>query len=454
MALSLPEAFLSSLENSAGFDKESFVKIHNGASAITSIRYNPVKINQYKGLLPADKVLWNPYGYYLSERPSFTHDPLFHGGLYYVQEAGSQFLWEVLSQTISRKEDIKVLDVCAAPGGKSTLLSSYFHKGLIVANEVIKSRVNVLSENITKWGTGNIVVTNNDPQHFSGIKNYFDVVLIDAPCSGSGLFRKDNSAIAEWSEEKVVLCSKRQQRILSDIYPALKQNGLLIYSTCSYSPQEDEEILDWLTDNFSLENIPLQLQNEWNITTVNSLKYKSEGYKFFPDRTRSEGFFIAAFRKKDGEIFADKMSTSKILLPDKNEIKETEKWIDTNYEIDLIKHFDSIIAINKNRMEDVAFLQKHLYIKKAGTEVGEIKNKGLVPAHDLALSSIFAKEIPVIYLDKAQSLQYLKRKDLYIDTEIKGWAIVNYEGVNLGWVKVLPNRINNYYPNEWRILKD
>ncbi|ANI90769.1 hypothetical protein A9P82_12280 [Arachidicoccus ginsenosidimutans] len=453
MALPLPEALLSSLQNTKGFDRNGFIKVHEETSGITSVRYNPDKLLLYKNALPEDKVGWNPYGFYLSERPSFTFDPLFHAGFYYVQEAGSQFIWEALSQTSDRNEKVKVLDLCAAPGGKSTLLSSYFSNGLIIANEVIKSRANILVENITKWGTDNVVVTNNDPQHFSSLKNYFDIVLIDAPCSGSGLFRKDNDAITEWSEDNVKLCSLRQQRILADVYPSIRQNGLLIYSTCSYSPQEDEEILDWLTDNFSLENIPLETREEWGITQVESSKNKAVGYKFYPDKTRSEGFFISVFRKKDGEVFYEN-NAKKLAVPNRNEIAEIYNWIEIQQPVQIFKHNNSFIALNENWLDEIPLLQQNLYLKKAGVTIGEIKNKGLVPAHDLAVSTIFAKVLPRVELDKAQSLQYLKRKDFELNDSLKGFVLASFEGINLGWMKLLPNRINNYYPNEWRILKD
>ena len=454
MALSLPQALLQSLQGVRGFDEQAFIKAHSNANAFVSVRYNPAKSNYYTGNFPADKVLWNPHGYYLPERPSFTHDPLLHGGLYYVQEAGSQFLWEVLSQTTDGNKPARILDLCAAPGGKTTLLSSFFTNGIIVANEVIKSRVSILTENVTKWGTGNIVVTNNDPQHFSALENYFDAILIDAPCSGSGLFRKDNNAIAEWSEENVQLCGKRQQRILTDAYPALKQDGLLIYSTCSYSPEEDEEISDWLMENFALENIPLQLNNEWNITRTASFKHNAEGYKFFPDKTRSEGFFIAAFRKKDGTFFTDKKHSEKLSAPSKQETAEALRWIAPQSNFQLAKHKETLLALPEAYLEDIAFLRQHLYLKKAGIAAGEIKNKGFVPAHDLAVSIIFAQDIPYVQFDIEQSLQYLKRQELKQVQANKGWALARYEGINLGWIKSLPGRVNNYYPSEWRILKD
>jgi hypothetical protein len=175
------------------------------------------------------------------------------------------FLEQVLRQTTDLSQPLKVLDLCAAPGGKSTLVQSLISdKSILVSNEVIKSRASVLEENITKWGAGNVVVTNNDPASFQRLENYFDVIIIDAPCSGSGLFRKDPRAIAEWSVNSVQLCSQRQQRILADVYPALKKDGILIYATCSYSEEEDEDIADWLLDTFAVSSIQLSIKNENN----------------------------------------------------------------------------------------------------------------------------------------------------------------------------------------------
>ncbi len=268
MSSKLPSRLIQSLQNTTGFDEQLFIEAHEEAAPI-SVRFQPIKyslFNEHSSIgnlqLPiTNAVPWCPLAYYLSERPSFTFDPLFHAGLYYVQEASSMFLWEVLRQTIGEKgTKQKVLDVCAAPGGKSTLLSSFFTNGMVVANEVIKSRANILSENITKWGNDNVIVTNNDPVHFQKLDSFFDVMLIDAPCSGSGLFRKDKDAINEWSEEAVILCSLRQQRIVADVYPCLQQGGLLIYSTCSYSPEEDENILDWMMDTFQLSSIKIEIE--------------------------------------------------------------------------------------------------------------------------------------------------------------------------------------------------
>ena len=463
MPNTLPQAFIHSLQNTTGFDETAFIQAHATDEKVASIRFNPAKysaFNQQYAItniqLPiANPVPWCPYGQYLSERPSFTFDPLFHAGLYYVQEASSMFLWQALQQTIgSHTAGLKVLDLCAAPGGKSTLLSSYFGDGLVVANEVIKSRANILVENITKWGYPNTVVTNNDPNHFQRLQNYFDVMVVDAPCSGSGLFRKDADAISEWSEEAVMLCSQRQQRILADAYSCLKQNGLLIYSTCSYSPQEDEAILDWLIDNFQLSSIPFKLHDEWNIVETISPKYKAFGYRFYPDKVKGEGFFIAACTKQDGGSFF----TSNNKLPPLSKVEEIawKDWLNSSEDLLLFKQKEAAIAIPAAWQQDIAFLQKQLYLKSAGTLLGNIKGKDIIPQPALALSTVVSEQVVRTNFTKEQAIQYLQKKDIAIDihTIHKGWQLATYCGLPLGWMKVLPNRINNYYPAEWRILKN
>ncbi len=393
--------------------------------------------------------------FYLSERPSFTFDPLFHAGLYYVQEASSMFLWEVLKQTIGEKgAKQKVLDVCAAPGGKSTLLSSYFKDGMVVANEVIKSRANVLSENITKWGNDNVIVTNNDPIHFQKLDSFFDVMLIDAPCSGSGLFRKDNDAVNEWSKEAVNLCSLRQQRIVADAYPCLQQGGLLIYSTCSYSPEEDENILDWMMDTFGLSSVKIEMKEEWNIVETLSTKHKAYGYRFYPDKVKGEGFFIAAFIKKEGSPFYS-FQENKVPSISKKETDIWNDWLNDASSFSIIKQKELFIAMPHFLHQHLALLQKALYIKSAGIALGEIKGKDVIPHHALAMSNTINPSLPNIVFTKEQAIQFLQKKEIDINTSAlsKGWQLALFCGMNLGWLKVLPNRINNYYPTEWRILK-
>ncbi len=294
------------MESVKGFNRKTFDEAHKRDEQLVSVRFNPDKTFSVQCLKfkVQSSVPWCPYGRYLHERPSFTLDPLLHGGAYYVQEASSMFLWYVLEQTIGKNTSgLRVLDLCGAPGGKSTLLASYFKDALIVSNEVIRSRAAILVENITKWGSDHIVVTNNDPKDFVSLQGYFDVIVVDAPCSGSGLFRKNPDAISEWSEENVLLCSQRQQRILADVYPALKKDGVLIYSTCSYSAEEDEDIVDWMMSEFAVDSLQFAVPGDWGVVEVETKKRKAYCYRFFPDKVKGEGFFIAAFKKNEGDNF-------------------------------------------------------------------------------------------------------------------------------------------------------
>ncbi|HEX3024097.1 MAG TPA: RNA methyltransferase [Chitinophagaceae bacterium] len=455
----LPPQLIQSLQGVKGFNSKAFEEVHVSEEQVTSVRFNPAKqaLIEREHRLTVDgqrstAVPWCEFGHYLSERPSFTFDPLFHAGAYYVQEASSMFLCEVLKQTVGSSTQKKVLDLCAAPGGKSTLLASYFTDGLIVSNEVIKSRAAILTENIIKWGSDNVVVTNNDPKDFHRLENYFDVIVIDAPCSGSGLFRKDANAINEWSEENVKLCSLRQQRIVADVLPALKQNGILIYSTCSYSKQEDEDVLDWLIDNCHLSSVNCQLSSDWNIVKVESDKHHAFGYRFYPDKIKGEGFFIAALKKinREEETYQQEQN---LIFPNKQELNQLQSFISLPQNYIVFKQNDALRTIKEIWVTSLKNLAKHLYIKKAGVELGIIKGKDFIPSHELAVSLLPLQNFAAIELQKEDALQYLKRKDFVADAP-KGWTFVKHCGLPLGWIKVLPNRINNYYPQEWRILKD
>jgi NOL1/NOP2/sun family putative RNA methylase len=477
----IPTSLLNSLTNLKGFSKEAFEQVHASGKQVTSIRFNPAKTgitNNEQGiknnkfpdnissshsplttqdsrLITTSPVPWSSCGYYLSERPSFTFDPLFHAGTYYVQEASSMFLEQALKQTVDLAQPLRVLDLCAAPGGKSTLLQSLISKeSLLVCNEVIKSRAAVLEENITKWGAANVVITNNDPAHFARLENYFDVIVIDAPCSGSGLFRKDPEAIHEWSESNVQLCSQRQQRIIADAWPALKQDGIVIYSTCSYSKEEDESVLDWICKGFMAESIRLQAEKEWQIIETISEKHDAYGYRFYPDKVKGEGFFIAALQKKEGAAFAGiKPGKTKAEKLSKSEEAIVQPWLRNDADLVLFKQKDDIIALPSCLEKEIPVLQSALYIKKAGVTVGKLAGNHLIPGHALAVSTIIHKNTVCIELSREQAIQYLRREEMPLDTPDRGWALVAYQGHNLGWVKLLPNRFNNYYPKEWRIVK-
>jgi 16S rRNA C967 or C1407 C5-methylase (RsmB/RsmF family)/NOL1/NOP2/fmu family ribosome biogenesis protein len=453
-------ALLDSLEAVKGFERQPFTAVHASGKQVVSIRMNPAKANINDLSYPGhSKVSWSRQGYYLDQRPSFTIDPLFHAGAYYVQEASSMFIEEALRQCCDLSASLKVLDLCAAPGGKSTLVQSLLSaESLLVSNEVIKTRVTILAENICKWGAANVVVTNNDPKDFQRLPEYFDVIVVDAPCSGSGLFRKDPVAVDEWSLDNVALCSQRQQRILADILPSLKPGGLLLYATCSYSENEDEYICDQLLaeKQHGLNSIRLALQDDWGIVETLSKVHNAYGYRFFPDKLPGEGFFLSAFRKDSGaEGYEHSQQSSiknKALLLTKAEEEVVRPYVSAETSLSFFKWKDEILAIPANLLSELLLLQSVLYIKKAGVTIGKLIRQELLPDHELALATIQANNLPSIDLDLDMALQYLRRADVQINSILKGWVLVKYKHLSLGWIKILPGRINNYYPKDWRIL--
>ncbi len=448
----LPADLLYSLENAPGFDRQSFVRVHDDGAQVTSLRLNPMKPVDLSNMpLIASKIPWSTSGYYLSERPQFIFDPLIHAGAYYVQEASSMFLEQAVSQLFDSSTPIKALDLCAAPGGKSTLLHSLLSPdSLLVSNEVIRSRVTVLEENLTKWGAVNVIVTNNDPRDFQKLPGYFDLMIVDAPCSGSGLFRKDPSAVNEWSLQNVALCSQRQQRILADSLPALTEHGVLIYCTCSFSMEEDEAICDWLISEQSMQPLKLQLDPAWNV--VESISSRGGyGYRFYPNKLRGEGFYLSCFRntrEHSGSI----PKAQKLEKASRGEVSAIGQLVDTN-SLFTWKFGERILSFPLQLEKELGVLLPQLYIRKAGLCIGKVAGNGLIPDHEVALSRLLHDDVPSAPLEKDVALQYLRREEFSLPVQPKGWTLATYEGLGLGWMKVLPNRINNYYPKEWRILK-
>lgn len=444
----VPEKLLQELRQVKGFDEQAFIAAHQ-KTPVTSVRINPYKdIGLFK---ENEKVPWCSGGVYLPERPIFTLDPAYHAGAYYVQEASSMFLSHMLKAVLPEKQSIRVLDLCGAPGGKSTLIASLLQKNdLLVSNEVIRSRASVLEENMTRWGYMNTWVTSNDPRDFGKLPGYFDVIVVDAPCSGSGLWRKDERALDEWSEANVNLCSERQQRILADIWPALKQDGVMIYATCSYSPQEDEDILDWLATDCNAEAIPVAVEQEWGVVETTSAKNMT-GYRFFPDKVKGEGFFIAAVRKNEP---SDTIKPQRFKPANDKKIQQQAAYLLADTDICFLQGKEEALAIRQEHEVDWHTLQKAVYLRKAGLSLGTPTPKEWLPAHDIALAIDASKELPALHVNREQALKFLKREDIGIEDVPKGWAMVRYEGLGLGWVKSLGNRLNNYLPKHWRIRMD
>ena len=448
--LKLPIELLDSLEGVEGFERNAFIQAHESAEQVTSVRINPQKWDQNIPLDIEAKVPWSEYGYYLNSRPSFTFDPFFHAGCYYVQEASSMFLEQAFKQLITPDQSIKVLDLSAAPGGKSTHIQSLITAdSLLVSNEVIKTRANTLKQNIIKWGAENVIVTSSDPQQFSFLNGFFDVVVVDAPCSGSGLFRRDPDAIKEWSKENVMLCCGRQQRILADVLPCLKENGILIYSTCSYSREEDEDISTWLVEHIGMESLELRVPEEWNI--VQSTTANSRSYRFYPGKTKGEGFYMSCFRKK-AETSAAKIKQQKPSKATPKEVEVINNWIDTGG-LTLLKHKDSLFALPSNLVDALHHIQSSLYVVYPGLALGEVIREKFIPDHALAMSKRLNTNIPKADLSYEDAIRFLQRQDIPPLKNLKGWVLASYKGVPLGWMNVLPGRINNYYPKDLRILK-
>lgn len=412
-----------------------------------SIRINPRKWR----LNPVnpEHVPWTDYGYFLSQRPSFTLDPLFHSGCYYPQEASGMFLEQVYDQVVNDQDNIRVLDLCAAPGGKSTHLSTLIgSRGILVANEVIRSRAGILAENITKWGHGNTVVTNNDPEAFSALTDYFDMVVVDAPCSGEGMF-SDLSVRNEWSPENAALCSERQKRIVMDVWPSLKENGILIYSTCTFNPAENEEIIKWLSDETKAQPVKIDISDFKGITEISHLGIS--GYGFYPGRIKGEGLFISVVRKpaNSSEIFRPRLRKDDNQL-NENDLKTAGKIIQTDLQ-NLYRYNDIVYELSLP-VEEYQFMKNYLRVIKGGTALYKSRKDDFTPLHELSLScNIRGDAFPEIELDYHQSISFLKKDSLTLRNAERGWILLKYKGVNLGFARNIGSRINNNFPMEWRI---
>lgn len=447
-----PSSLLNSIQSACSIDADQLKQAHQQETPV-SVRLNPLKPTTI--FSDYEKVKWCENAFYLPERISFIKDPLFHAGTYYVQEASSMFLESAVKQTVELSEDLNILDLCAAPGGKSTLLNSLIsEQSMLVSNEVIKTRVGALAENLSKWGRANVVVSNNDPKDFAGLPDYFDLIVVDAPCSGSGLFRKQNDAIDHWSEDNVTHCSLRQKRILEDILPSLKEEGTLIYSTCSYSAEENEEIVSWLCNTFGLESLRLKLPEDAGITETITHQ-EIYGYRFFPHLAKGEGFFLSAFRKKsstNGYISAGKIINEKINASEINSIGE---FIHLTAHHEIIKQKEHFFLVNKRISGELATLSSSLSLRKKGTLLGEFKGKDFIPHHELALSVYLKNTVAFIEVGQDIALKFLRKADFKLTEESpKGFCLLRYNGHAIGWIKNLGNRVNNYLPKEWRILSE
>lgn len=449
--MQLPESFKSAIAATLG--PEACLSFEQALEHPTPVS---VRIHRHKysdSLNLREKVPWCPQGYYLDSRPSFTLDPAFHSGAYYVQEASSMSLWAILDDQFKKKQGLRILDLCGAPGGKSSLIADWLNgEGLLVSNEVIRNRAYILKHNLIKTGYSNIIVSQNDPSDFKNTEHYFDVIVVDAPCSGEGMFRKDENAIKEWSMENVGHCSMRQKRILTDIYPSLKPGGLLIYSTCTYNDIENIQNTDWLSTNYNMKSID-SILGKFSGVTVKEGKH-SVGYQFYPHLVKGEGLFIAALQKMvdDKQFSFPKKLNSSLSFLSRQEKNITDSWITPDSDIGFRKDKSGTIhAIPGTIIEDADFLTSGLRLIHCGIDVGKVVKDILIPDHHLALSFLELQNIPGYEADKSEAIAFLKKDLNAIENGQKGWLRIFYKGKALGWVKNIGNRINNYLPNDWRI---
>lgn len=417
--------------------------------APVSIRVNPDKLS---ATLSYEKVNWCDTGYYLPKRPSFTFDPLFHAGCYYVQEASSMFLEQAIKQYII--SPATCLDLCAAPGGKSTHLASILPAGsLLVSNEVIRSRSVILAENTAKWGMPNTLVTSNDPKEIGKLTHLFDIIVADLPCSGEGMFRKDPESRNEWSIANVQLCATRQRRIIHDIWNALKPGGLLIYSTCTFNREENEENIQYLANTLNAEVLPISAGNEWQIH--HAIQSDLPAYRFLPHLTKGEGFFIAILRKPESQkqhIYSkNKKRQRQTLSPVPTIAKE---WINSYDQYQFITSSNgSLRAIPANYIETYQSVTETLHVIAAGIPIGEVKGKDLIPAPALAFNLAFNQmPFPKVDLQWKEAIRFLQKEALTLPADApKGFTLITFRNQSLGFVKNIGNRANNLYPQEWRI---
>lgn len=453
---------------------------------LTSVRVNPLKRAALDGAFGVDAgvevspVQWSAFGHYVSPRPVFTLDPLFHAGGYYVQEASSMYM-ELVKDSIEKdfagrsasegvevqetgyfEERLAALDLCAAPGGKSTHLASLIGRdSLLVSNEVIKSRAVILADNIAKWGADNVVVSNNDPADFGAFEGYFNLVVVDAPCSGEGLFRKEPEAVGEWSPANVNLCAQRQQRILADIWPALAPGGYLVYSTCTYNKYENDGNLAFLRDELGAEIVELSLPEGSGI-----IRTPMGGAQFVPGKVKGEGQFMALVRKPCDEeaSFVASGRSGKGKKGGKDGKKNSVQFEKgCNYLPDSYKkilHGDMVKGYRESLYDRIRFVEENLKVVLSGIAIATKKGKDYIPHADFALQGVVADMVAAgtlpagmaaVEVGREDALKFLAKEPVVLPDAPLGYVLLVYGGLGLGFVKNLGNRTNNLLPMARRI---
>lgn len=445
-----PEEFRTRVVTQEYIESDSLLTALSDTPPV-SIRVNRTK---WQGDPPeSERVPWCGTGYYTGRRPVFTLDPLFHAGCYYVQEASSMFLEVVFKAVGGDGEGLRILDMCASPGGKSTHLASLAGSGsIIISNETVRSRLGALVENTIRWGASNTLISNNDPGDFARLPDYFDIILVDAPCSGEGMFRKQEVR-SLWSTAGCDLCSDRQRRILKSAWECLKPGGTLIYSTCTFNPAENEENVRWLTESYGAVSVNVDVTQYEGIQEVGERGWM--GYGFHPGKIRGEGFFIAAVMKPSNDEAVEGRRGWPVS-------RQTGRGIPSGISELLVKHDGSLILWGDRCFhlpgngDEIAMLLKKLNLIRKGTEICSIKGNSIIPSHELSVSGLLRGEaFPVIELSWPDAIRYLRKDSLPVKGEMaRGWCLVTYSGVRLGFVNNIGTRLNNYYPASSRIRMD
>ena len=489
MATEIPTEFAEMLRAMVDARFDNLAETLRTTPPEVSIRLNPYKDGKMTEMASATESMvdwWNPAGRYLADRPKFTFDPALHQGRYYVQDASSMIMAPIarhisaaaaaeFEQQPGRERMGRIaipllwLDACAAPGGKTTAaLDGLPAASLMVANEYDFQRAEILKENLAKWGNPNTVITRGDTSQFRKLKNLFDVISVDAPCSGEGLMRKDATACLQWSPRLVEECATRQRGILGNLWDALRPGGFLVYSTCTFNTTENEEIVKWLIDEFGA--IPYEapiLPGDGQESFDGAVKgYGFRALRFIPGRIRGEGLFLAILRKPGTLVPAftgqtdnpakGKNKTVKGALTDKG-TSGAAMWLaqrDIAGEKYMISSADGkITAFPRGWSHLLPAFSKYLMMISAGLEIAEVKGKDIIPTQQLALSTVLNREAFASQeISREEALAYLSREGVTLPADLPtGFVLLTYGGHPLGFVKNLGNRANNLYPKEWRI---
>ncbi len=402
---------------------------------VSAFRTNPLKEAQQDFMDKIPNMLWSYYGKVSGKSPEHVT------GLVYSQEPAAQ----IVGQVASPQKGMKVLDLAAAPGGKTTHLLSYLENtGLLVSNEISSKRAKILVENVERFGARNVVVTNESAERLAKVfPAYFDMIVLDAPCSGEGMFRKDPAAIDYWDASYPAQCAQLQREILASAMDMLAPAGQLIYSTCTWSPEENEEIVSWLLENYDLELVPIDKINGM----VDGIGYP-ETARMYPQHFKGEGQFVAKFRS-----LAE--SSRKTIKPRKTNLnrEQSQLWQDFCKE-NLQTSFDGFLQV----FGDQLYLLPHglpdlstLRIARNGLHLGTFKKKRFEPSFALGLTLTSNEVVRRVEISEADFIQYAAGNTVSVPLDLpNGWYQVAIKGNGLGFAKVVSGVLKNNFPKGLR----